>query len=116
MALSEEKRAYMRQYHRDNFESYRNRQLTTKFGLSLDEYNAILEDQGGVCAICGDAETKMWKGRLCNLAVDHDHKTGRVRGLLCSNCNRGIGLLQDDIERLQAAINYLKEDNSVTED
>lgn len=65
----------------------------------------MLEEQHGVCAICGKPETKP---NAKYLAVDHDHKTGEVRGLLCNNCNRALGLLQDNTEVLQNAINYLK--------
>ena len=65
-------------------------------------YEELLGEQAGACAICGLAETT---GR--RLAIDHDHKTGRIRGLLCSNCNRGIGHLKDDTRLLSKAIEYL---------
>lgn len=64
--------------------------LIKKFGISLDEYNSILDRQFGVCAICHGVEKT---GR--SLAVDHDHKTNRVRGLLCSKCNTAIGQIGD---------------------
>ena len=69
--------------------------------LREGEYKEMLESQGGVCAICG----AMPKGRL---AVDHDHATGQVRGLLCSPCNVALGFLRDDPIRLKAAIAYLE--------
>lgn len=80
-----------------------NRQRTylKKFGLSMDDYKALLESQGGGCAICGKTE----EARA--LAVDHCHKTGRVRGILCRACNTGIGHLQDDPILLGKAIEYL---------
>lgn len=65
----------------------------------------MLEAQGGVCAICKGPETKP---NAKYLAVDHDHATGAVRGLLCNNCNRAIGLLGDDAERLIAGADYLR--------
>lgn len=75
--------------------------LRYKFGITLEEYDALLDAQDGRCAICGARP----EGRM--LDVDHDHATGIVRGLLCNNCNRGIGHLGDDAERLLAAAAYL---------
>lgn len=79
------------------------------YGLSADAYSRLLRAQRGVCAICDQPETRLANhGRsLRGLAVDHDHKTGEVRGLLCANCNKAIGLMQDDPERLVAAAAYL---------
>ena len=68
----------------------RQRALWTLYRITEDEYNSILKFQGGVCAGCGESP----HGR--NLAVDHDHKTGRIRGLLCWLCNRAIGILRDN--------------------
>jgi|JI10StandDraft_1071094.scaffolds.fasta_scaffold11408_5 hypothetical protein len=79
-----------------------------RHGISPAEYNGMLEAQGGGCAICGspDARTKR-KGHR-PLVVDHDHKTGAVRGLLCDPCNNGLGRFDDDIERLKKAAHYLE--------
>lgn len=63
--------------------------------------------QGNKCAICGSEETDKRRGKLRALAVDHDHETGKVRGLLCGACNKGIGLLKDDAEILRKAAAYL---------
>jgi len=76
--------------------------ITHKFGVSADEYNDMLASQGGGCAICG---LKCRSGK--RLAIDHDHKTGMVRGLLCMCCNTAIGHLNDDKALLQRAIDYL---------
>ena len=80
-----------------------------KYGLTLDDYNELLESQGGGCAICGKhgvrAESYWSEERL--LAVDHNHVTGRVRGLLCDSCNRGMGLLKDSEQILARAAKYL---------
>ena|SRR5437016_5723067 len=70
--------------------------------LSEEEYAAMLERQGGVCAICGD------KPRSGRLHVDHIHGTDTVRGLLCNLCNPAIGLFKDDPVRMSKAIEYLK--------
>lgn len=80
--------------------------MKNKYGLSLDDYDKLLIKQNGVCAICKHKETK--KG-IDFLPVDHNHKTGKVRGLLCNACNWGIGHLKDDIEILENAIKYLKQ-------
>lgn len=70
----------------------------------------MIEEQDNKCAICGQEETAKNNGIDVNkLAVDHDHVTGRVRGLLCKACNNGLGHFQDDPELLEAAIRYLKE-------
>jgi hypothetical protein len=75
-----------------------------KYGITVEEYDAMLRDQGGHCAIC-DAVVYDRTGR--RLAVDHDHATGRVRGLLCYRCNALIDHLSED--GLFRAITYLKE-------
>ncbi len=73
------------------------------FGVSPERYAELLELQGGGCAICGESE------RLgTSFSVDHDHKTGMVRGLLCRACNAAIGGLKDDVAVLQRAIDYLR--------
>lgn len=79
------------------------------FGLKEAEHAALLARQRGGCAICGQSETTPANhGRgPRSLAVDHDHRTGRVRGLLCANCNKALGCMADDPDRLLAAANYL---------
>lgn len=78
--------------------------LLKRHSITLEQYNQILKDQGGGCAICGKTNQN---GRA--LAVDHNHITNENRGLLCDNHNTGLGLFKDNIEELQRAINYLKE-------
>jgi hypothetical protein len=82
---------------------YRDRNLRLNHGITLVEYEALLEAQDGLCAICDGAPNGSGA-----LHVDHDHESGRIRGLLCSNCNRGIGHLQDDPVILERAIGYLR--------
>lgn len=92
-------------------EDHRQWWLRTMYGLDQAEYEQLLARQGGVCAICGDPEGVVdprW-GRVRRLSVDHSHKTGKVRGLLCGHCNRGIGQFADDHERLTRAAAYLRE-------
>ncbi|MCW2778268.1 MAG: vBYenPAB5 [Frankiales bacterium] len=73
------------------------------YGLTLVQYRALVEEQQDRCAICGDPEKEGW-----DLAVDHCHRTGRVRGLLCRRCNVGLGLLRDRPDLLRAAASYLE--------
>ena len=81
--------------------------VRSKYGMEQHEYQEMLQAQGGVCAICGNAESSTNGKHIDSLAVDHDHKTGSVRGLLCRRCNTLLGFAQDDIEILQRAIDYL---------
>ena len=67
------------------------------------DYNALLEKQGGTCAIC----LAVPEGRQHH--IDHDHESGMIRGLLCGPCNMALGLFKDDIVRLEAAIKYLNQ-------
>jgi hypothetical protein len=86
-------------------ETYQLRRL----GCSNEKYQSHFNTQGGKCAICGVRQGHRSRyGKVCRLAVDHDHRTGKVRGLLCNNCNRGLGRFKDSIENLEAAIRYLK--------
>lgn len=79
-----------------------------RYGVSLEQYEAMFRDQGGVCAICREPETFVRAGKVCELAVDHDHATGAVRALLCSACNHALGCVDDDPARLRAAADYLE--------
>lgn len=79
-----------------------------RFGITPEQYQEMHDVQGGVCAICEKPEkSRAQSGRVKSLAVDHDHETGAVRGLLCANCNKGIGNLGDDPEILIAGAAYL---------
>lgn len=80
--------------------------LKQSYGITRRQVAALLLAQGGKCASCGDP-FKPHKGK-CGYNVDHDHKTGAVRGLLCTNCNQGIGQFKDSPLRLRAAIAYLE--------
>lgn len=91
----------------------RKTQYRDMYGIELSEYDRLYAIQGGVCAVCHKPQTDPRKTTLC---VDHDHTTGEVRGLLCSNCNVGIGHLQDDEELLQAAINYIRSSKNRLQD
>jgi hypothetical protein len=83
----------------------RKSQLKLMYGMTTECYDEMLKKQGGACGIC---KTSKPTGRWKVFAVDHCHATGKVRGLLCNECNRGIGLLKDSIEVLKSAVNYLE--------
>lgn len=79
--------------------------LRSNYGISLEEYNELLAKQNGKCAIC-EKESEFTKTHS-KLGVDHDHKTGKVRGLLCHRCNVGIGFLAEDLNRIYKVLDYL---------
>lgn len=82
--------------------------LKKNFGITVEQYDQMLADQDGRCKICGsDKSTGRWDtGFLC---VDHDHETGKIRGLLCSTCNSGLGMFKDNLPILESAVKYLKQ-------
>lgn len=85
--------------------SLRRRGITlAAYGLTQDQYDSMLAEQGGVCAICRSDDPQHWSNRF---QVDHDHETNEVRGLLCAPCNGGLGLFRDDPKRLVAALGYV---------
>lgn len=99
-------------YHnsRKNYDYSRNANLKHEYGITLEDYNTLHKGQDGKCAICGLAETYFdhrW-GRVVALAVDHEHRTGRVRGLLCRRCNQLLGKAEDNPEILLKAASYLQ--------
>ena len=88
----------------------KDRKLKYMYGMSYTEYSAMLKAQNGVCGICKGKETvtNNKSGKLQKLCVDHDHVTGKVRALLCTSCNKGLGLFNDDPVRVLAAYEYIK--------
>lgn len=102
---------------RDNNKQYmserqRKYQLKFNYGITEADYGSMLAMQTSRCGICGtDKLTGKWK----RFAVDHDHTTGRVRGLLCNECNRGIGLLKDNPDILRKAAEYIDYHKAITQ-
>ena len=107
----EYKRLFMQEYRKKNPEKMKAIDLKKNYGITLETYYQMLEQQKHVCAICHRPEYAVdhRSGLPRALAVDHCHETNQIRGLLCTNCNRGLGKFNDNIESLQAAINYLKQ-------
>lgn len=92
-----------RAYQKANPEKVKDGYYKKVYGISLLEYKCMLDNQGGVCAICGNPETA--KGK--SMAVDHDADTGVIRGLLCHKCNAGLGHFNHNIDLLDSSITYL---------
>lgn len=95
----------VKEYNRRNPETRKSAILKYEFGITIDDYYKLLELQNGGCAICGNQQTR--KG-VKYLAVDHDHASGTIRGLLCDRCNRGLGFFKDSPELLNRASAYLQ--------
>jgi hypothetical protein len=112
----------VRRWQQENYGRYRSRQrlyrqqperkaadreyhLKRKYGITLEDYERMLEAQGGVCAICGEPRPEER-----TLHVDHDHETGEVRGLLCFRCNNALGDFREQYELFQKAADYLDRD------
>jgi len=96
------KRAKERYYCED----VKNMRLLRNFGITLDTYNKMFEEQHGCCFICGRHQSELSKA----LNVDHNHENGQIRKLLCWNCNYALGLVKEDINILLSMIDYLNED------
>lgn len=99
----------------NNPEKFLSIKLKNRYGITIEEYYEIYEKQGGVCSICKNKETSIDKKTMKTkrLSVDHDHKTGVVRGLLCINCNHALGRFKDDITIMESAISYIKNGGSI---
>lgn len=87
---------------------YSDTELRRKYGIGLNELRAMAEAQDYRCAICGEKETELRDGLPRHLAIDHDHVTGAVRGLLCQSCNTGLGKFRDSVSVMILAIVYLE--------
>ena len=101
-------RRYCRECHasRENAKFHKdNSALVRRYGITVDQYDKLLEQQNNSCAIC--QSIKVDKGRKRRLCVDHDHVTGKVRGLVCNRCNRAMGLADDSPELLVKMADYL---------
>jgi hypothetical protein len=86
----------------------RNKRIDRSYGLQPGTYDKLFDEQNGLCAICSSPPVSDKRATPPFLHVDHCHETTLVRGLLCSNCNHGLGQFKDNISRLEKAIEYLK--------
>lgn len=108
-AYREQNKEKLNKNKRDNPDYHRNLHLKRNYRISLDEYNLMLEAQEGRCLGCTIFYTQSSRGRF---HVDHCHTTGKIRGLLCHNCNTALGLIKDNIDTLSMLISYLKTNKS----
>lgn len=98
-------------YYKKNPRKLKNQNLKKNYGITVEDYEQLFEQQNGVCAICGKIETRICtKGIVQSLSVDHDHSSGLVRGLLCDRCNKAIGMLYHNTDLFIKAIEYLTVD------
>lgn len=105
--------AYLAAHRERHPRRWKDAQLKSAFGISLDDYEAMHTAQEGCCAICRKPETGLRYSKQIKLAVDHNHMTGAVRDLLCRGCNQLIGNAKEDVATLEAAISYLRRHSGV---
>lgn len=105
----ERNRAAIAKWKKDNPEAValyaRRTKLKQKYGMTLEDYEQLLEDQGGVCALCGNEQHR----NISKLFIDHDHETGKVRGLLCLRCNTALGVFGDNTAGVMKVLRYLRQ-------
>ena len=97
-------RKWRKEWRERNPDYHKNNWLMRAYGISLEDLREMLVNQGGYCAICGN---EFCGDKDCH--VDHDHLTGKIRSILCTNCNHGLGMFQDSPRILLAAMSYLEE-------
>jgi Recombination endonuclease VII len=100
---AEQRKKYLKS-NKEGYKTVRNTQLMLNYGITLEDFNSLFEEQKGCCAICEKHQSE-FKNALC---VDHCHSTKKVRGLLCSRCNTAIGNLKDDPNTADKAAAYLR--------
>jgi len=104
-----------RRYRLKNPERYKRIKRVEKilriYGVTEEMFGHMLLDQNGVCAVCRQPQHERQYGKLAALHIDHNHETKKVRGLLCGNCNRALGMLQEDPLRIEALARYIRETN-----
>jgi len=103
LANAESIKQYKKEWRKQNPELIREYYLERHYGITVKQFDELLEKQKGNCAICFSELPKSH-----HTHVDHDHKTGAVRGILCHGCNTGIGLFKENVTSLQSAIQYLQ--------
>ena len=100
----EKKREYAKSYNLKYKEKAREKHLLRLYGITIDGWNKMFDDQNGCCDICGTHQSEQKR----RFDVDHNHETGEVRSLLCTNCNTAVGLLQESVENAEKLSRYLR--------
>lgn len=101
----ERERKKLERQKRSHHRTDKNKRLKKQYGISIEQYEEILVNQNNLCSICKEEDVSKYK----TLNVDHCHKTGQIRGLLCQGCNLGLGHFKDNIKILEQAIKYLEQ-------
>lgn len=101
---SERRKEYFHNYYHKHKQVWSKYRLYSQYGITIDDYNRMFEEQCGGCAICGIHQSKLKKA----LSVDHNHRTGQIRGLLCNKCNLLLGNASDNFVLLRSAADYLE--------
>jgi hypothetical protein len=97
----------VQKYRNENPEKIRDIKLRQAYGVGIDYFNAKLKEQGGVCAGCKRDVKTIWRGKQVAMALDHNHETKQVRGVLCIKCNRALGLLEENEQSFLNLIDYI---------
>jgi len=86
---------------------WREHHLKVNYGITIEQYKAMISAQNNTCKICGNKEVRISRGKITKLGVDHNHRTGRIRGLLCASCNSKLGWYEKNKKQI---LSYLKGD------
>jgi Recombination endonuclease VII len=109
-SVRDRRNEWVRGWRKQNPDKQQTYRLKTDYGISFEEYTEILAQQGGVCKICRQPEQlKTKNGKVKLLAVDHDHETDKIRGIICNGCNRAIGYIFNDPSIARAIAEYLED-------
>ena len=106
--VNEKNRKWVANNYEKKYSNSKNSKLLKEYGITLEEYYKISESQNNKCKICNKEETRESKGIKWKLSVDHCHKTGKIRGLLCGKCNVGLAKFEEEERQFLNAIKYLK--------
>lgn len=96
---------YWQEWRYKNIDKCKSADIKRKFGITLIDFESMITAQQGECLICG---VEFWSLNIRDVAIDHDHKTGKIRGILCRKCNTGIGMFNDDLKVVKKAVAYLE--------
>lgn len=105
---NERNRKWALNNYEQKYNNSKNSKLIKEYGITLEEFNKMLEDQDHKCKICNKEETREFNGTKWKLSVDHCHVTGKIRGLLCAKCNVGLAKFEEEEQQFLNAIKYLK--------
>ena len=100
----EQKKEYAKLYNIKNKEKLRDKWMFRTYGINIDDWNEMFNQQNGCCEICGKHQSEQNR----RLDIDHNHTTGKVRSLLCTNCNTAVGLLQESVDNAAKLAEYLR--------